>query len=44
MRELQASGVRVLYEIDDYVQGARKTKSHELSDVFDEKMCATWSS
>ena len=38
VRELQANGVRVLYEIDDYIQGARKTKSHELSDVFDEKL------
>jgi glycosyltransferase involved in cell wall biosynthesis len=35
IRELQAAGVTVLYEIDDYVQGARKTKSHELTDVFD---------
>ena len=30
MRELQAAGVKVLYEIDDYVQAARKNKSHEL--------------
>jgi glycosyltransferase involved in cell wall biosynthesis len=35
IRELQASGVTVLYEIDDYVQSARKIKSHELTDVFD---------
>src|ERR1700759_5026906 len=31
IRELQASGVRVLYEIDDYIQSARKIKSHELA-------------
>ncbi len=35
IRDLQAAGVTVLYEIDDYVQGARKTKSHELSEIFD---------
>jgi glycosyltransferase involved in cell wall biosynthesis len=35
IRELQAAGVTVLYEIDDYVQSARKIKSHELTDVFD---------
>ena len=38
VRDLQAHGVKVLYEIDDYIQGARKTKSHELSDAFDEKV------
>lgn len=38
VRELQSRGIRVLYEIDDYIQGARKVKSHELSDVFDEKV------
>jgi glycosyltransferase involved in cell wall biosynthesis len=37
VRELQSRGIRVLYEIDDYVQSARKTKSHELSGNFDEK-------
>jgi glycosyltransferase involved in cell wall biosynthesis len=35
IRELQDAGVIVLYEIDDYVQSARKIKSHELTDVFD---------
>jgi glycosyltransferase involved in cell wall biosynthesis len=35
IRELQAAGVTVLYEIDDYVQSARKIKSHELTDIFD---------
>ncbi len=35
IRELQAAGVVVLYEIDDYIQSARKIKSHELVDVFD---------
>jgi glycosyltransferase involved in cell wall biosynthesis len=34
IRELRAAGVTVLYEIDDYVQGARKTKSHELTNEF----------
>ncbi len=35
IRELQAAGVVVLYEIDDYIQSARKIKSHELVDIFD---------
>ena len=35
IRELQAAGVTVLYEIDDYVQSARKIKSHELTEIFD---------
>ena len=35
IRDLQAAGVVVLYEIDDYVQSARKIKSHELTDIFD---------
>jgi glycosyltransferase involved in cell wall biosynthesis len=34
IRDLQAAGVTVLYEIDDYVQSARKIKSHELTDIF----------
>jgi len=34
IRELQANGVKVLGEIDDYIQGARKNKTHELSDKF----------
>jgi glycosyltransferase involved in cell wall biosynthesis len=38
VRDLQGHGVKVLYEIDDYIQSARKTKSHELSDAFDEKV------
>jgi glycosyltransferase involved in cell wall biosynthesis len=38
VRRLQANGARVLYEIDDYVHGARKTKSHEFSSLFDEKV------
>jgi glycosyltransferase involved in cell wall biosynthesis len=33
IRELQAAGVVVLYEIDDYVHSARKTKSHEMSET-----------
>ena len=35
IRELQDAGVTVLYEIDDYVQAARKIKSHELTEIFD---------
>ncbi len=34
IRALQDRGVKVLYEIDDYVQAARKNKSHELSHKF----------
>ena len=30
IRELQDAGVTVLYEIDDYVQAARKSKTHEI--------------
>lgn len=37
IRDLQAAGVRVLYEIDDYIQSARKIKSHELAGKYDEK-------
>jgi glycosyltransferase involved in cell wall biosynthesis len=38
IRDLQAAGITVLYEIDDYVQSARKIKSHELSGLYDEKL------
>src|SRR3954453_19701478 len=34
MRQLQAQGVVVLYEIDDYFQSARKSKTHELAHRF----------
>lgn len=34
IRALQASGTTVLYEIDDYVQGARKDRRHELAKTF----------
>lgn len=34
IRELQDQGVKVLYEIDDYVQAARKSKTHELAHKF----------
>jgi glycosyltransferase involved in cell wall biosynthesis len=40
MRELQSAGVTVLYEIDDYIQSARKIRSHELADVFDAGLVA----
>jgi glycosyltransferase involved in cell wall biosynthesis len=38
IRELQDAGVRVLYEIDDYVQGARKDKRHEMAEIYDADM------
>lgn len=34
IRNLQDRGVKVLYEIDDYVQAARKSKTHELAHKF----------
>jgi glycosyltransferase involved in cell wall biosynthesis len=34
MRELQNQGVVVLYEIDDYFQSARKSKTHEMAHKF----------
>src|SRR3954467_12375275 len=34
MRKLQAQGVTVLYEIDDYFQSARKSKTHEMASRF----------
>jgi glycosyltransferase involved in cell wall biosynthesis len=34
IRRLQDAGVTVLYEIDDYLQGTRRNKQHELSDAF----------
>jgi glycosyltransferase involved in cell wall biosynthesis len=34
MRELQDQGVTVLYEIDDYFQSARKSKTHEMAHKF----------
>ena len=33
-RELQDAGVTVLYEIDDYVHSARKSKTHEMAGAF----------
>lgn len=38
IRELQDAGVRVLYEIDDYVQGARKDDRHEMKEIYDAEM------
>jgi glycosyltransferase involved in cell wall biosynthesis len=40
IRELQDAGVRVLYEIDDYVHSARKMRSHEMTDIFDAELLA----
>lgn len=34
IRELQAAGVRVLFEIDDYVQAVRKTADHGFNKSF----------
>jgi glycosyltransferase involved in cell wall biosynthesis len=34
IRHLQARGVTVLFEVDDYMQGVRKVGSHELKDHF----------
>ena len=34
MRRLQDAGVTVLYEIDDYVHSARKSKTHEMAGAF----------
>jgi len=34
MRKLQGQGVTVLYEIDDYFQSARKSKTHEMASRF----------
>lgn len=35
IRDLQASGTCVLFEIDDYVQGVRKASGHGAADGFD---------
>lgn len=35
INQLQDKGVVVLYEIDDYIQSARKMKTHELNEMFD---------
>jgi glycosyltransferase involved in cell wall biosynthesis len=40
IRELQAAGVKVLYEVDDYLHGVRKAKHHAFSEIFDRKLLA----
>ena len=40
IRDLQAAGVRVLFEIDDYAHGVRKAKHHAHADTFDKKLLA----
>jgi glycosyltransferase involved in cell wall biosynthesis len=35
IRELQAAGVKVLYEVDDYVHGVAKAKGHAFAERFD---------
>ncbi|MGH2942568.1 MAG: glycosyltransferase family protein, partial [Solirubrobacteraceae bacterium] len=40
IRGLQAAGVRVLFEIDDYAHGVRKAKAHAHADKFDKKLLA----
>jgi glycosyltransferase involved in cell wall biosynthesis len=34
IRQMQAAGATVLFEVDDYMQAVRKIDSHELKDVF----------
>jgi glycosyltransferase involved in cell wall biosynthesis len=34
IRELQGAGVRVLFEIDDYVHGVRKSRDHDFKGAF----------
>jgi glycosyltransferase involved in cell wall biosynthesis len=40
IRELQGVGVRVLFEIDDYVHGVRKARHHAHAEKFDKKLLA----
>jgi glycosyltransferase involved in cell wall biosynthesis len=40
IRALQAAGVRVLFEIDDYAHGVRKAKAHAQAATFDKKLLA----
>lgn len=40
IRDLQAAGVTVLFEIDDYAHGVRKAKHHAQADKFDRKLLA----
>ena len=40
IRSLQAAGVRVLFEIDDYAHGVRKAKHHAQAEHFDRKLLA----
>lgn len=40
IRGLQAAGVRVLFEIDDYAHGVRKAKDHAQAGSFDRKVLA----
>ena len=35
IRELQRAGVKVLFEVDDYLQAVRKIETHELKGQFD---------
>jgi glycosyltransferase involved in cell wall biosynthesis len=37
IRELQAAGVTVLYEVDDWLRGIRKLASHDFKDHFDKR-------
>lgn len=40
IRDLQAAGVTVLFEIDDYVHGVRKAKHHDYAAAFGKPMLA----
>lgn len=44
IRELQAAGVKVLYEIDDYVHGVSKAKGHAFAGNFDKAKIAEFES
>jgi glycosyltransferase involved in cell wall biosynthesis len=37
IRKLQAAGVTVLYEVDDWLRGIRKLASHDFKDQFDKR-------
>jgi glycosyltransferase involved in cell wall biosynthesis len=40
IRDLQAGGTRVLFEIDDYAHGVRNAKTHAAAETFDKKRLA----
>lgn len=38
IQELQAKGIKVLYEVDDYLHGIEKVMSHDFRDVFNKAL------